>query len=90
MVDVAPAKDISINDRETFKTIMRKRTSLIDNKRTLKVLRHIERKKLMKRLHRLDKVLPNQIKDISQLKGIILAFALIAKKKFNRAKWNDN
>ena len=39
VVDLALARDISVRDKETVKTIIKKRTSLIDNRPTLKVLK---------------------------------------------------
>ena len=52
---------------------MRKQASLIDNRPTLKTLQHVERKKLMKKVHLRDKVLYNvKIKDITELNDTML------------------
>ena len=86
-MDVALGRDIGISDRETAETIMRKQTSLVNNRPTLKVLRHIERKKLIEEVHHLDKVLLSmQVKNITELDDTILRCGLIVKQKSNRAK----
>ena len=59
VVYVAPDRDISISYRETFYTIIRKRASLIDNRPTLKALRHVGINKLIEKVHRLDKIIAN-------------------------------
>ena len=66
VVYVAPGRDISISDRETYETIMRKQASLINNRPTLKALRHVGKKKFMDKVHRLDKIIANvKIQSIS-------------------------
>ena len=49
VVYVAPDRDISISNRETYDTIIRKGASLIDNRSTLKALRHVGKKSSWKR-----------------------------------------
>ena len=71
-MDVAADRDVRISDRETVETIIRKRASSIDNRPTMKALKHVERKKLIEAVRRLDKVLPDvEIKDITELNDTI-------------------
>ena len=55
VVDVAPARNISISDKEKVETKMKKPDSLIDKRPTLKLLKHVKRKKLMEKVHHHDK-----------------------------------
>ena len=87
MVNVAPARGKSISDREAVEMVMRKQTSLIESRPTMKALKRAKRKKLIEEVHHLDKVLPNvEIKDITKLSDTTLTCAHIVEEKFNRAK----
>lgn len=72
VVDVAQARNISINDSKTVETIITMQASLIHNSPTLKALKHVESKKLIKEINRLDKVLLNaEIKYITELTAVL-------------------
>ena len=70
---------------------MRKRASLIDIIPTLKALTHVERKKLIEKVHCLDKILPNsETKGITELNDTFLACTFIATEKSNKSICNGN
>ena len=54
--DAAPGRKINIYAEKAVETVMKKQSSLIDNRRTLKC---VESLKFMEKVHRFDKVSPD-------------------------------
>ena len=90
VVDAAPERNANNSGRETVETITKKQAGLIENKSTLKVLKHVERNNLMKEVHRLDKVLLPNVGSKTPLNDTIVECTFIVTENFNRAKCNGN
>lgn len=77
------AGPLSTDEIERIEVILRKRDSLKENRPKMRALRHVERRKLMDEVHRLDKVLPHvEINNITELNDTIMACAILVTEKF--------
>ena len=83
----ATAGPMNKDEEERIEAILKKRNELQENRPMMRALRHVERRKLLDEVNRLDKVLPCvEINNITELNDTILACAILVTEKLEKRR----